>query len=634
MHRTIVLSIAWALSAATAYAQPSPGSTTGAFFLDFTTVAGSLTPPARVCGHTYRDLAGTTPLKNLICGTLDIGGGLSQLPDNPYPPPSTNRFALSCVDGLCSVGANATPDPVAQCTASGCRFGTPVPISNAGISMCIQSTFAQPPTGTLDLTNGSADLHLELTHRQILTGNAAQPCPICVDQTTGSACSGSESAPCNGVCDGGPARGSACTSRNAQGLTNDCPIPSSTVGDNRCYRGPSNEQTCTVGADCLGGACSLFVGDIAISMNPLTTDSVSTSSATGMFCPGQAMSQRGAFKSDICRNGADDGKPCTLPANTCASPGACRSGTLNNYCSAGTNAGHGCVINTDCGTSGVCSKAGTLATSIALGGSPAGPLPIGVAGNADFVSLPCVPLTLSAVVNANSNLPGPAAASIPTSLRVIDPATSTTTSTSTTVPTTSSTTTSSTSSSTTTSLPVCLDPDGDGVCSSTDNCPTVANADQSDVDGDSIGDVCDPVDGALAVSQLRLRADTSTSRDNGSITLDANLGSPGFPVTAPQGVGLRVEDSFSVRADVAWAASDCATATSGAISCRLANPPSRVRIRPVSPGIYRVTARLRRLGIHPPFAAPVTVILRYGVGVDRYGSFGTCTVTSSGLRCP
>ncbi len=37
------------------------------------------------------------------------------------------------------------------------------------------------------------------------------------------------------------------------------------------------------------------------------------------------------------------------------------------------------------------------------------------------------------------------------------------------------------------------DVDGDGVCGTVDNCPTTANADQHDSDGDGIGDVCDPV---------------------------------------------------------------------------------------------------------------------------------------------
>ena len=41
------------------------------------------------------------------------------------------------------------------------------------------------------------------------------------------------------------------------------------------------------------------------------------------------------------------------------------------------------------------------------------------------------------------------------------------------------------------SAPVNEDSDGDGILNSEDNCPSIANADQLDTDGDGIGDVCD-----------------------------------------------------------------------------------------------------------------------------------------------
>ncbi|MDL1873073.1 hypothetical protein FBR05_12880, partial [Deltaproteobacteria bacterium PRO3] len=40
--------------------------------------------------------------------------------------------------------------------------------------------------------------------------------------------------------------------------------------------------------------------------------------------------------------------------------------------------------------------------------------------------------------------------------------------------------------------PTPTDVDGDGVPNGSDNCPGNANAGQQDMDGDSIGDVCDP----------------------------------------------------------------------------------------------------------------------------------------------
>ncbi|MEN0047155.1 MAG: LamG-like jellyroll fold domain-containing protein [Bacteroidota bacterium] len=40
----------------------------------------------------------------------------------------------------------------------------------------------------------------------------------------------------------------------------------------------------------------------------------------------------------------------------------------------------------------------------------------------------------------------------------------------------------------------CTDTDGDGICDEDDNCPTSANTDQANFDGDSLGDICDPDD--------------------------------------------------------------------------------------------------------------------------------------------
>jgi hypothetical protein len=47
-------------------------------------------------------------------------------------------------------------------------------------------------------------------------------------------------------------------------------------------------------------------------------------------------------------------------------------------------------------------------------------------------------------------------------------------------------------------VPVIVDADGDGIADDFDNCPSVANADQADVDGDGVGDVCEPFDHTTA----------------------------------------------------------------------------------------------------------------------------------------
>ncbi|HZN04867.1 MAG TPA: putative metal-binding motif-containing protein, partial [Candidatus Polarisedimenticolia bacterium] len=48
--------------------------------------------------------------------------------------------------------------------------------------------------------------------------------------------------------------------------------------------------------------------------------------------------------------------------------------------------------------------------------------------------------------------------------------------------------------------PSCDDPDDDGVQGIADNCPVVANPDQSDVDQDAVGDVCDLNDGLILIT--------------------------------------------------------------------------------------------------------------------------------------
>lgn len=52
-------------------------------------------------------------------------------------------------------------------------------------------------------------------------------------------------------------------------------------------------------------------------------------------------------------------------------------------------------------------------------------------------------------------------------------------------------------------LPTCIgcsDGDGDGVCNSADNCPSVPNPTQANCDGDSYGDACDGVNGTQTKS--------------------------------------------------------------------------------------------------------------------------------------
>ena len=395
-------------------------TTTFAGFIDLTTLT-----PAGNSGNTFRQADGSGPSSLVLrAGFLYIGSGDSSVPAGATPDGGVNRFAISCAGTACTLGPMSPAGTGFECSDTNCKFGLLLPVVNAGLSTCVVNTFKQPVTGTLtNVAAGAVTLDVLLNSHTILTGDAAQPCPLCRVGAggTGAACAGTPAAPCNGFCDRGANRTLACTSRNSTGLSNDCPPPNDVPGTQRCYGGTGDNNVCTSASTCGGGTCSQFVGDLEVDLNPLTTGLTEKSDANGIFCPAvgpdPGQDGPGAFVTGtICdsTSGANFGIICTTDAN--CTGGQCAS----RICDAGGNIGKECLFPADC-PSGTCVKISELARDIRESGQTlSGSLfPAGTTRNLRLGSVFCIPLTESAPVNGAADLPGPGATSLRSTLRIV-----------------------------------------------------------------------------------------------------------------------------------------------------------------------------------------------------------------------
>lgn len=182
------------------------------------------------------------------------------------------------------------------------------------------------------------------------------------------------------------------------------------------------------------------------------------------------------------------------------------------------------------------------------------------------------------------------------------------------------------------------DGDGDGIIDCLDNCPDDPNADQSDVDGDGTGDVCDPDDGPQKIIRARMSGDTSLVADNGKIVAKGDFVAlaPAEQLTHTAGITFRVRDTRESDATYVWTAAECAhTPKNGRIKCKSPDKRFRADLKPVpkQPAAVRWKLKMTRIGVQAPFREPVTVTLTYGAGIDRVGIIVDCGVKTNSIVC-
>lgn len=179
------------------------------------------------------------------------------------------------------------------------------------------------------------------------------------------------------------------------------------------------------------------------------------------------------------------------------------------------------------------------------------------------------------------------------------------------------------------------DDDGDGVCNGLDNCPAIANADQADLDGDTLGDVCDDDDAELNPTKLTLKRDASATNDSSSIKGKGDFftAPPVDVLTAANGITLHVKDSLHTDFTHAFAPGDC-TEGNGKILCISADKTFKLTIRALkpTPQVWKYVFTLKRVGLTGPFNWPVTVTMTNGA-IDRAGDIVDCRVTNTALVC-
>ncbi len=186
------------------------------------------------------------------------------------------------------------------------------------------------------------------------------------------------------------------------------------------------------------------------------------------------------------------------------------------------------------------------------------------------------------------------------------------------------------------------DDDGDGVDDVADNCPRVVNPDQLDFDNDGIGNVCDDQDGVLDIRRARVRENRSAHRPNGEVLVrgDIVLASLDDVLDAAEGLDFRITDGAILDMTFHWDADSCETHGSGSITCVTPDGVFKIenKLLTAMPGRVRFLLKFKHQDIQGPIAPGLMVRIIDSpplpiVGIDRLGAILDCNAIAHGVSC-
>ncbi len=183
------------------------------------------------------------------------------------------------------------------------------------------------------------------------------------------------------------------------------------------------------------------------------------------------------------------------------------------------------------------------------------------------------------------------------------------------------------------------DGDGDGTCDALDNCPAVANANQSDIDGDLAGDACDDADAVLDLASIQIRNATNAAADNGRVTVKGtfDVAPPDDVFFAASGLRLRLQDSAGFDETYTWPQGYCGMIGPGRWLCLAPGigPTMTVKARTQNdpPAHYRFAIIIKSLGTSGSHAGPATATISQDYDIDRVGTLTACKATPTKLIC-